>query len=593
MLCNKQCVYRNPPSYEVIFGDSIAHNILYIELLLTEFLVSAPGRGNLHVPETRDVNMCNKRPCQQIVIHYFLSTNKHIISMAPTRSHMTLDTKYKAILEVENGVMKKEVAAKFGIPPSTLSTWLKGKAAIKARCESGTVGPKAMAMKAGRFEKTEQAILQYILEARAANIEFTGTIIKIKAEQFAKKLGEHGFCGSNGWLDRFKRRHCIKLKSVKGEANSVDTTTVDEFRAGVGASLPQRYAPVDIFNADETALFWLITAGKTLTFKHDPCIGTKQNKSRVTILPCVNMTGTEKKQLLIIGRYENPRCMKGRKHKLKCTYTSNTKAWMTSTVFTEWLTRWNRKLSREGRHIALVLDNAPCHPKITLTHIELVFLPPNTTSHTQPLDQGIIANMKSHYRHLYTLGHLLPAMEAGVRSTYNLFDALGVVTQAWGLVTPRTIARCFRRAGFKHPNITEPTPEEDEEENLPLTQLATRLTSVGIPCDTAEVNRILTEEEGLQTHGISTDDEIANAVLPQEEEEIEQTEVDPVPTKPSHREFLAAMEHLKVLQVYASFDDAPEMDDLSELLLKVQTMCIRHEPKKRQTTLHQFFAPRE
>ena len=129
------------------------------------------------------------------------------------------------------------------------------------------------------------------------------------------------------------------------------------------------------------------------------------------------MTGTEKKRLLIIGRYENP--------------------WMTSMVFTEWLNRWNRKLSIQGRHIALVLDNASCHPKITISHIELVFLPPNTTSHTQPLDQGIIANM-SHYRHLYTQGHLLPAMEAGVRSTYNLYDALGVLCQAWGLVTPRT-----------------------------------------------------------------------------------------------------------------------------------------------------------
>ena len=128
-----------------------------------------------------------------------------------------------------------------------------------------------------------------------------------------------------------------------------------------------------------------------------------------------------------------------------------------------------------------------------------------------------------------------------------------------------------------------------------MAQLATRLTGVGIPCDTVQVNRILTEDEGLQTHGISTDDEIANGILCQEEEEeeIEETDIDPVPTKPTHREFLAALEHLKVLQLYASFDDAPEMDDVNELSLKLQTICIRHEPKKRQTTLHQFFTPRE
>ena len=43
-------------------------------------------------------------------------------------------------------------------------------------------------MKVGDFVKTEQAILEYIAQASAANIELTGTIIKIRAEDFAKKL---------------------------------------------------------------------------------------------------------------------------------------------------------------------------------------------------------------------------------------------------------------------------------------------------------------------------------------------------------------------------------------------------------------------
>ena len=30
-------------------------------------------------------------------------------------------------------------------------------------------------------------------------------------------------------------------------------------------------------------------------------------------------------------------------------------------------------------------------------------------------------------------------MEAGVRSTYNLYDALGVLIQAWGLLTPNIL----------------------------------------------------------------------------------------------------------------------------------------------------------
>ena len=81
---------------------------------------------------------------------------------------------------------------------------------------------------------------------------------------------------------------------------------------------------------------------------------------------------------------------------------------MTSIFFEEWLNEWNAELSKVGRKIALVLDNAPCHPKLTLSNIELVFLPPNTTSHLQPLDQGIIANFKVKYRTMYTTKHLCP-----------------------------------------------------------------------------------------------------------------------------------------------------------------------------------------
>ena len=127
----------------------------------------------------------------------FITT--YIENRAPSRNHDTIETKYKAILQVEKGVQKKLVAEQFGVPSSTLSTLLRSRDSIKSRCNTGTVGSKAKVMKEGHFVKTEQAILEYILQARAANIELTGTIIKIQAENFAKKLGESDFCGSK-WL---------------------------------------------------------------------------------------------------------------------------------------------------------------------------------------------------------------------------------------------------------------------------------------------------------------------------------------------------------------------------------------------------------
>ena len=55
---------------------------------------------------------------------------------------------------------------------------------------------------------------------------------------------------------------------------------------------------------------------------------------------------------------------------------------MTSSLFEERLEALNSQMKREGRNIALILDNCPAHPHIELQHINLIFLPPNTTAKT-------------------------------------------------------------------------------------------------------------------------------------------------------------------------------------------------------------------
>ena len=113
---------------------------------------------------------------------------------------------------------------------------------------------------------------------------------------------------------------------------------------------------------------------------------------------CANQAGTDKLPLMIIGKAANPRCFKNVKT-LPCTYKSNKKAWMTSEIFIEWLQKLDAKMTKTNRKIAMIVDNCPAHPKVkTLKSIELIFLPPNTTSVTQPCDQGIINNLKVFYR---------------------------------------------------------------------------------------------------------------------------------------------------------------------------------------------------
>jgi hypothetical protein len=64
----------------------------------------------------------------------------------------------------------------------------------------------------------------------------------------------------------------------------------------------------------------------------------------------------------------------------------------------EYLHKFNTKMQIKNQKALILLDNIPCHPEMELSNVKLVFLPPNTTTGTQPLDFGIIRNFKVKYR---------------------------------------------------------------------------------------------------------------------------------------------------------------------------------------------------
>jgi len=63
---------------------------------------------------------------------------------------------------------------------------------------------------------------------------------------------------------------------------------------------------------------------------------------------------------------------------------------MTGTIFLEYLQKFNAKMQIENQKAFILFDNTPYHPKMEVSNVKLVFLPPNTTTKTQPLDFGII-----------------------------------------------------------------------------------------------------------------------------------------------------------------------------------------------------------
>ena len=160
---------------------------------------------------------------------------------------------------------------------------------------------------------------------------------------------------------------------------------------GVWPEISIKYVAKDVYNCDETGLYFKALPDGTICFKDDTLFGGKKAKERVTVLLNVNTDGSDKRKPLVIGKSAKPRCFKGVKS-LPVTYKANKNAWTTAQTFEEWLKEFDRDMDKANRKVCLLLDNCSAHNVNTdsLKATELIFLPPNTTSVIQPLDQGII-----------------------------------------------------------------------------------------------------------------------------------------------------------------------------------------------------------
>lgn len=83
----------------------------------------------------------------------------------------------------------------------------------------------------------------------------------------AEELKIDGFKASDGWLTNFKDRHGIKFRIEQGEAAAVDQNVVATWQETVLKESLAKYSANDIYNADETGLFWRLMPNKTLAFK--------------------------------------------------------------------------------------------------------------------------------------------------------------------------------------------------------------------------------------------------------------------------------------------------------------------------------------
>ena len=326
-----------------------------------------------------------------------------------------------------------------------------------------------------QYPDFDRAVYDWFVQALAAGKPVSGYLITAQASALHKQMTGDDFEPSTGWLNRWKQRHGVNLVKQSGESKSADVTAATEFQPKLQVIMDERgLCKEQVYNCDETGLFYKSVPNHTLALRieEDRSHGYKVMKDRVTLLLACNWEGTHKLKPLLIGKFKSPRCFHHiNRTSLPLLYDHSRRAWMTASIFKEWFHRdfvpaVRRHLRKQGleEKAVLVLDNCTAHPADDLTSkdgkISAVFLPKNTTSLIQPLDQGIISNFKRNYRK-----ELMKALIADNRDitsflkTINVKDVIYFSAAAWDAVKPLSIRNTWQK-------IFGEREEEPEDEDL-------------------------------------------------------------------------------------------------------------------------------
>lgn len=369
----------------------------------------------------------------------------------------------------------------------------------------------------------ESALSHWLLVSSHTTPRIQGDLIKEKGRVFARLLGvENKISFSNGWLTGFKKRHAMLLAATdaSGSAPSlslaaaaaiaapampgtdsagdvVDATTgvsAVDFGLWTIQQIAQEYHARDIFNVDETGLFYAMTPEKAVrrgpntsaSAKTANGAASKALKEKLTLLLAVNADGSERFDPIFLGRSkalarESPGVagIATRKEQLQLQlqlqfskketdvpfhYCYSARPWLNAVVFQRWLNTLNSHMKIAGRHILLLLDDAPSHVTrgLKLTNVRVVSMPLGLA---QPLDLGITLAFKRRYRKRQMV-HALDRLEAGDVDIYGVDEAQAMkwVRAAWHDVPKDVVVHSWLQSHvFGDPLVAPP----DESVSLP------------------------------------------------------------------------------------------------------------------------------
>nr|XP_012151897.1 PREDICTED: jerky protein homolog-like [Megachile rotundata] len=326
------------------------------------------------------------------------------------RVFLPVSKKIKIVEELEQGVSMQTLCNKYAVSRDVI---------YRIRRECGQL--KHFAIRRGHHknrrtssnEDLENRLYTWFLEQRAMGNPLTDLLLQEKANELFQEHGSTSVAGSRGWLHNFKNRYEIRLVWAHDEQASADSESAQQFTENFAKQVKEDNIDLcTIYNMDETGLLWKAVPSKSLVCSEEGKLaGKKLKKDRVSIG--------------FVRQYQLENGVVGK--------------------------------------VILLVDNCSSHKDREPEELfEVLYLPPNTTSLIQPMDQGVIAKFKTLYRHqiLRRILQYEKRMEEFYKS-FNIKDCIDLVNKSWMDITATNIYNSWSKI--------LPRDNKDEDETNPDT----------------------------------------------------------------------------------------------------------------------------